>query len=84
MSLNNKGNKGNNDMAYNYIPSLSTCNGLQITYFKNQHLSVALIIKFVETINREVNEYTSFRRNAPRLGILLSINFLLALLKEET
>ena len=41
-------------MIYNYKNSLSICHGFQITYLMSQQLSMALIIEFVETFNREV------------------------------
>ena len=41
-------------------------------------------IEFVETDNREVKENNSFRSNASKLGMLLSTNILLALLRGET
>ena len=48
-------------MTYNYKISLSICHGFQITYFMTQQFSIALIIKFVETDNREVKENISFQ-----------------------
>ena len=56
-------------MIYNYINSLLICHDFQITYFTIQQLSIALIIKFEETFNREVKENISFRSNASKLGI---------------
>ena len=63
-----------------YKNSLSMCHGFQITYFMSQQFSIALIIEFMETFNREVKENTSFLSNASKFGILLSTNILLALL----
>ena len=71
-------------MTNNYIISLSIWHGLQITYFMSQQFSIALIIEFVETENREVKENISFRSNASKFGMLLSTNILLALLRGET
>ena len=51
-------------MIYNYKNGLSICHGFQITYFMSQQFSIALIIEFVETFNREVKEDTSFLSNA--------------------
>ena len=50
----------------------------------SQQFSIALIIEFVETLNREVKENTSFLSNASKFGILLSTNILLALLRGGT
>ena len=50
----------------------------------SQQFSIALIIEFVETDNREVKENNSFRSDASKLGMLLSTNILLALLRGET
>ena len=47
-------------MIYNYKNSLSICHGFQITYFMSQQFSIALLTEFVETVNREVKENTSF------------------------
>ena len=47
-------------MIYNYKNSLSIFHDFQITYFMSQQFSTALIIEFVETLNREVKENTSF------------------------
>ena len=55
-----------------------------VTYFMSQQFSIALIIKFVETFIREVKEDTSFLSNVSKLGILLSTNILLALLRGGT
>ena len=71
-------------MTNNEIISLSIWHGFQITYFMSQQFSIALIIEFVETDNREVKENNSFRSNASKLGMLLSTNILLALLRGET
>ena len=71
-------------MIYNYKNSLSICHGFQITYFMRQQFSIALIMEFVETLNREVTENTSFLSNALKFGILLSTNILLALLRCGT
>ena len=72
-------------MIYNYKNSFSICHGFQITYcFMSQQFSIALIIEFVETLNREVKENTSFLSNASKFGILLSTNILLALLRGGT
>ena len=43
-------------MTNNYIISLSIWHGFQITYFMSQQFSIALIIEFVKTVNREVKE----------------------------
>ena len=67
-------------MIYIYKNNLSICLSFQITYFMSQQFSIALIIKFMETLNREVKENTSFLSNASKFGILLSTNILLALL----
>ena len=67
-------------MKYNYKNRLSICHGFQITYFMSPQFSIALIIKYIETFNREVKENTSFVSNASKFGILLSTNILLALL----
>ena len=45
-------------MAYNNKIGLSICQ-----YFMGQQFSIALIIEFVETVNREVSENTYFRSN---------------------
>ena len=71
-------------MIYNYKNSLSICHGFQITYFMSQQLSTAPIIKFVDTLNREVKENTSFLSKASKFGMLLSTNILLALLRGGT
>ena len=55
----------------------------QITYFMSQQFSIALIIQFVETDNREVKENISFRNSASKFGMLLSTNILLALLRAN-
>ena len=47
-------------MIYNYINSLSICHGFQLTYFMSQQFSIALIIEFVETFNREVKKNTFY------------------------
>ena len=67
-------------MIYYYKNSLSICHGFQITYFMSQQFSIALLIEFMETPNREVKGNTSFPSNASKFGILLSTNILLALL----
>ena len=67
-------------MIYNYRNTLLICHGFQITYFMSQQFSIALIIEFVETFNREVKENTSFLSNASKFGILLFPNILLAIL----
>ena len=46
-------------MIYIYKNSLSICHGLQITYIMRLQFSIAPIIEFVETFNREVEENTS-------------------------
>ena len=71
-------------MIYKYKNSLSICPCFQITYFMSQQISIALIIEFVETLNRKVKENTSFLSNASKFGILLSTNILLALLRGGT
>ena len=45
-------------MIYNYKNSLSIFHGFQVTYFMSQQISIALIIEFVETFNREVKKKT--------------------------
>ena len=71
-------------MIHNYINNLSICHGFQTTYFMSQQFSIALIIEFVETLNREVKENTSFLSNASKFGMLLSTNILLAQLRGGT
>ena len=71
-------------MIYNYKNSLSICHCFQITYFMSKQFSISLIIEFVETLNREVKENTSFLSNASKFGILLSTNIFLALLRGGT
>ena len=50
----------------------------------SQQFSIALIIEFVETDNREAKENISFRSNVSKFGMLSSTNILLALLRGET
>ena len=67
------------------MTSLSIWHDFQITYFMSQQFSIALIIEFVETNNREVKENNSFRSNASKLGMLLSTNIQLSICyREET
>ena len=47
----------------------------------SQQFSIAVIIEFVETLNREVKDNTFFLCNASKFEILLSTNILLALLR---
>ena len=60
------------------------CHSFQITYFMSQQFSIAIIIEFVETVNREVKESTSFLSNASMFGVLLSTDIFLALLRGGT
>ena len=71
-------------MTNNNNIGLSICHGFQITYFMSKQFSIALKIEFVEIDNREVKENISFRSNASKFGMLLSINILLTLLRGET
>ena len=50
----------------------------------SQQFSIAVIIEFVEILNREVKENTSFLSNASKVRILLSTNILPALLRGGT
>ena len=71
-------------MIYNYKNSLSICHGFQITDFISQQFSIAVIIEFVETFNREVKDNTFFLSKASKFRILLFTNILLALLSEKS
>ena len=46
----------------------------QITHFMSQQFSIAPIIEFVETDNREIKENISFQSNASKFRMLLSTN----------
>ena len=69
-------------MTCNYKISLSTCHGIQITHCMSQ-ISIALIIEFVKTVNRELNKYTSFASKVPNGRNIVTYNSLVTLMPEK-